>query len=121
MMDEQDNTILLRSCGHEFRRTDLAAVIEHLQTLDDLIQHHDAATTPLERQGIREDILAMGGEIQCRSRTLRNPFREHFRGLVTGGPLGFSMIIVIICIELFIPGKAPIHTDGATLNPLDII
>ena len=31
------------------------------------------------------------------------------------------MIIVIICIELFIAGKTSIHTDRATLDPLDII
>lgn len=65
VMDEQDNTILLRPCGHEFWRTDLTAVIEHLQTLDDLIQHHDAVTTPLERQSIREDILAMGAKFDA--------------------------------------------------------
>ena len=76
--EERGNTILLGQCGHAFRRDDLIAVIEHLRVLDDLIQRHDAATTPLERQRIREEIYAVGTKLdadaeQCKAQ------RDHSR------------------------------------------
>jgi hypothetical protein len=63
--EESSSTITLRPCGHAFRRSDLAGIIEHLRTLDDLIQRHDAATTPFERQGIREEIHAVGTKLDA--------------------------------------------------------
>jgi hypothetical protein len=63
--EEGGSTITLRPCGHAFRRSDLTVVIEHLCTLDDLIQRHDAATTPFERQGIREEIHAVGAKLDA--------------------------------------------------------
>lgn len=56
---------MLRPCGHRFQRSDLVAIIDHLHALDDLIQRHDAATTPFERQGIREEIHAMGAKLDA--------------------------------------------------------
>lgn len=60
---EMGSTITLQPCGHVFRRSDLTTVIEHLCALDELIQRHEVATTPFERQGIREEIRAIGAEL----------------------------------------------------------
>lgn len=63
--EESGSTITLRPCRHAFRRSDLTRIIEHLRTLDELIQRHDAATTPFERQGIREEIHAVGAKLDA--------------------------------------------------------
>lgn len=62
---ENGSTITLRPCEHTFRHSDLAPVIEHLGDLDELTQRHDAAPTPLERHGIREEIHAVGVELDA--------------------------------------------------------
>ena len=61
----RESVILLRPCGHKFRCTDLAAITEHLQIFDDLIQRLNTTPTPLERQGIREDIHTMGAKFDA--------------------------------------------------------
>ena len=63
--EKMDSTVTLQPCEHVFRRSDLTIVIEHLCALDDLIQRHDAATTPFERHGIREEIHAVGAELDA--------------------------------------------------------
>ncbi len=62
-IEETGSTITLQPCEHVFHRSDLATVVEHLCALDELIQHHDAATTPFERHGIREEIHTLGVEL----------------------------------------------------------
>jgi hypothetical protein len=61
--EESGSTMTLRPCGHAFQRSDLAGIIDYLCTLDGLIQRHDAATTPFERQGIQEEIHAVGTKL----------------------------------------------------------
>lgn len=63
--EESGSTILLRPCGHTFYRSGLTDIIDHLRTLDDLIQRHDAAITPFERQGIQEEIHAVGAKLDA--------------------------------------------------------
>ena len=60
----RESVILLRPCGHKFRRTDLTAITEYLQILDDLIQRLDAATALLKRQSI-EKIYMLWYKIGC--------------------------------------------------------
>jgi hypothetical protein len=63
--EKEGSTITLRPCGHTFRRSDLVKIIDHLRALDELIQRHDAATTPFERQGIREEIHVVGTKLDA--------------------------------------------------------
>lgn len=63
--EEGDSTVTLRPCDHTFRRADLTTAITHLRALDDLMQRHDAATTPFERQRLGEEIHAVGAELDA--------------------------------------------------------
>jgi hypothetical protein len=63
--EETGSTITLQPCGHTFHRSDLTTVIKHLCALDDLVQYHDAAATPFERQEVQEEIHAVGVEFDA--------------------------------------------------------
>ena len=61
--ETKEGRILFHPCRHAFRRDDLIAVIEYLRVLDELIQRHDEATTPLECQIFREEIRTTGSKL----------------------------------------------------------
>ncbi|HET7325607.1 MAG TPA: hypothetical protein VFJ06_14865 [Halococcus sp.] len=60
-----ERMITLQPCEHSFRHDDLAAVMNHLRVLDELITRHDAATTDFERHECREEIRRIGAKLDA--------------------------------------------------------